>query len=134
MALMEDSAQLRQISDESLVDELHAVERQSRQIHSRKLELVAEMASRGVATKLGYSNILAFMVQALRITRGEARRRLAQAEDLLNTTTLTRAAVEASMPHTAAALAQGDVGVEHVEVIQKALKNMGHLDADQRAL
>src|SRR5262249_35559298 len=89
--------------------------------------------SRSVATTLGYSNTTALMVHTLRITRNEARNRLAQAEDLVDSTTPTGTVVAASLPNTAAALARGEVGPGHVDVIGKTLRGMAHLDATQRA-
>jgi hypothetical protein len=67
------------------------------------------------------------------ISRSEANRRLAQAEDLHATTTPTGSVVEAALPRTAEALAQGAVGPGHVEMIQKMLGSMKHLEAEQLA-
>jgi len=58
---------------------------------------------------------------------------VAQAESLHDTTTLPARIVEAAMPLTAAALSKGEVGPGHVEVIQKTLGGMRHLDPQQRA-
>jgi hypothetical protein len=40
--------------------------------------------------------------------------------------------IGAALPHTAAALARGEVNPEHVDVIHKALKGLPHLDAAKR--
>ncbi|TCO59925.1 HNH endonuclease [Actinocrispum wychmicini] len=103
-----------------------------RQDYARMLQVLAEVDSRGVAARLGYSNTPALLVHVLRVSRADARHRLAQAEDLLDTTTLTGSVVAASMPLTAAALERGEVGSGHVDVIRRTLRSMAHLDAERR--
>ncbi|TCO60642.1 HNH endonuclease [Actinocrispum wychmicini] len=94
---------------------------------------MAEMDSRGTATKLGYSNTPALLMHTVRFSRTEARHRLAHATDLHAVTTPTGSVVEPVLPQTAEALAQGDVGPEQVDVIRKTLAGLPDLDAEQRA-
>src|SRR5690349_11892934 len=130
---MSISAPVWQASDTELVDAVTAAETRFRQACSEVLGLLAELDSRGVATKLGYSNTPALLMHTLRISRAEARHRLAQAEDLLATTTPTGSIIDPVLPQTAEALARGEVGSEHVDVIRKTLTDLPHLDAEQRA-
>jgi uncharacterized protein DUF222 len=125
---------LHSTSDRDLVEALKALETKMRQDHSRMLAMVSELDARGVAASRGYSNTPALLVHTLRITRADARHRLAQAEVLHDTITPTGSAIEAELPQTAAALAQGDIGPDHVTVIHKTLKDLPHLEAEQRAL
>src|SRR2546423_13365402 len=125
---MSQVSELWQTSDESLVAELCALEVQMRVGFSQMLRLVSELDRRGAAANLGYSNTGALLIHALRIDRADAKRRLSQAESLLDTTTPTGAVVPASLPVTAAALERGDLGSDHVSVIQKALNGLDHLD------
>src|ERR1041385_6935736 len=106
---METAAPLWQTSDSELVAATVAAEQRLRQAYSEILVLISELDSRGVATKLGYSNTPALLLHTLRISRTEARHRLAQAEDLLTTTTPTGSVVDPVLPRTAEALASGDV-------------------------
>ncbi|MBP2325312.1 hypothetical protein JOF56_005697 [Kibdelosporangium banguiense] len=69
----------------------------------------------------------------MRISRGEARQRIGQAEQLHEVTMPSGAVADAAMPVTAAGLKQGTLGAGHVEVIQKTLGSMRHLDREQRA-
>ena len=126
------TAPIWQTSDTELVDALTAAETHLRQAYSEVLRLMSEVDGRGVATKLGYSNTSALLVHTLRITRTEARHRLAQAEDLLTTTTPTGSVVDPVLPHTAEALARGEVSSEHVDVIRRALADLPDLDLGQR--
>jgi hypothetical protein len=121
-----------QASETSLVEAVTAAETRLRQAYSAMLRLVSELDSRGVAPELGYSNTAALLVHTLRISRADARHRLAQAAELHSQTTLTGSVIEAALPHTAAALAQGVVGAEHVDVIRKTLGNLPLLRPEQR--
>jgi len=112
------------ISDRELLDTVSALQTTIRQDHARMLALLSEMDARGVATKLGYSNTPALLLHTLRITRAETRHRLAQAEVLHRTITPTGSVVEAALPQTAAALARGDIGPDHVDVIRKTLTDL----------
>jgi hypothetical protein len=130
---MSEVAELWQTSGVELVDALTALETQMRQIYARMLDTLSELDSRGEAAKLGYSNTAALLMHTLRISRAEARQRLAQAEQLHDVTTPTGAVVEATMPLTAKELAKGAIGAGHVEVIQKTLGTMKHLEREQLA-
>ncbi|TCO55019.1 HNH endonuclease signature motif containing protein [Actinocrispum wychmicini] len=130
---MVTTAPLWQASDSELVDAYSAVVQRRRQLYAEELRLLAEMESRGVATKLGYSNTSALLMHTARLSRAEARHRLAQAQDLHAMTTPTGSVIEPVLPQTAEALARGEVGSEHVDVIRKTLANLPHLDAEQRA-
>jgi hypothetical protein len=122
------------ISDSELLDSVSALQTKMRQDHARMLALVSEVDTRGVAGNLHYPSTPALLVHTLRITLTEARHRLAQAEVLHSTITPTGSVVAAALPETAAALARGDIGSDHVDVIRATLKDLPHLDPQQRAL
>jgi uncharacterized protein YqgV (UPF0045/DUF77 family) len=107
-----------QVSRTELAAAVTAAETRLRQNYAEILELVSALDSRGVATEFGYPNTAGLLVHLLRISRTEARHRIAQAADLHPQTTPTGSVIEAVLPRTAAALAQGVVGVGHVEVIR----------------
>jgi hypothetical protein len=119
-------------SDRELVSALSAAEVRFRQAYSDMLNLLSEVDSRGIAPNLGYSNTAALLVHTLRISRSDARHRLAQAAELHTQTTPTGTVVEAVLPQTAAALARGDIGTEHVDVIRKTLAGLPHLEAEKQ--
>jgi hypothetical protein len=123
---------LWQTSDTSLVEAATAAETQLRQAYAAMLSVVSELDSRGIAPRLGYSNTTALLVHTLRISRADARHRLAQAEQLHAQATPTGSVIEAVLPHTAIALAQGVVGTDHVDVISKTLKDLPQLTPEQR--
>ena len=127
------ATELWSTSDTALVEAVTAAETRLRQAYSEILELLSELDSRGVAPNLGYANTSALLVHTLRISRTDARHRLAQAAELHATTTPTGSVIEPALPQTAEALAQGSVGAEHVDVIRKTLKDLPQLAPEQRA-
>jgi hypothetical protein len=130
---MSEVVELWRTSGVQLVDAAIAVETRMRQDYAEMLGILSELDSRGEAVKLGYSNTAALLMHTLRISRAEARQRLTQAEQLHDVTTPTGAVIEAAMPLTAQELAKGAIGAGHVEVIQKTLGTMKHLDREQVA-
>jgi hypothetical protein len=126
-------AELWRASDVSLVEALRAAEVRIRQAHSEMLDVLAEVERRGVATKLGYSNTSALLMSAVRVSRREARHRCDQVEDLRSRTTPTGSVVEAALPQTADALARGEIGSDHVDVIRKTLKDLTDFGPGQLA-
>jgi hypothetical protein len=124
---------LWQTSDIALIEAVTGAETQLRQAYSAMLRLVSELDSRGIAPQLGYSNTAALLVHTLRISRTDARHRLAQAAELHAQTTPTGSVIEAALPHTAAALARGAVSADHVDVIRTTLKDLPQLTPEQRA-
>jgi hypothetical protein len=130
---MSEVVELWKTSDTELVDAVTALETQTRQNHATMLEILSELDSQRAAHRLGYSNTAALLMHTLRISRSEARQRLSQAEQLHDMTTPTGAVVEAAMPLTAKELAKGAIGAGHVEVIQKTLGTMQHLEREQLA-
>jgi hypothetical protein len=90
--------------------------------------------NRGVATEFGYSNTVALLMHVLRITRKDARQRLARAADLFEQTTPTGAVIEPSLPQSAEALVRGDISTDHVDVIRTTLNGLDDLEPEKRAL
>jgi hypothetical protein len=127
-------AELWQAGDVELVSALLAVEVELCRAYSRMLTILSEVDGRGVAAKLGYANTAALLLHVLRISRGEARNRIAQAEELLSRTTPSGSVVEASLPRTAEALARGDIGVGQVDVIRKTLAGLPDVVPEKRVL
>jgi hypothetical protein len=132
--MQETATLLWQTGDSELVAALVGTETEIRQAYSRMLDLLSELDSRGVAAKLGYSNTPALLMHTLRISRGDARNRLGQVEDLLTRATPTGSVIEASLPQTAEALAQGRIGSEQVDVIRKTLDGLPDLEPSQRVV
>jgi hypothetical protein len=96
-----------QLSEGELLGGLLASESVMRRQYGRTLELIAEAESRGVAVGQGYRDTATLLAMALRISRKEAKARVAQATT--------------PMPLATKALQAGDIGPEHVHEIQEVL-------------
>ncbi len=83
--------------------------------------------------ELGEPNLAAALSTLLRISKAAAHRRIHDAEDLGPRSTLTGAALEPVLSHTAAAQRRGDIGAEHVKIIRRFFDQLpGFVDHDTR--
>jgi hypothetical protein len=91
--------------------------------HRRRLPavehpLISLLVTEAAPEVLGGTSLVEVLATALRISKAEAKRRVAEARDLGPRTTLAGESLEPLMPTTAAAQADGVVGAENVEVIR----------------
>lgn len=96
-----------QLSEGELLGSLLESEAVQRRQYGRTLELIAEAEARGVAVDQGYRDTATLVAMALRISRQDAKSRVAQATT--------------PMPQATKALQAGDIGPAHVHEIQKVL-------------
>ena len=79
----------------------------------------ADYRAGAAPAELGAKNLADVLSTRLRISTTEARRRIAEAEDLGARTALSGQPLPPQMPNTAAAQARGQIGAEHVRIIRK---------------
>ncbi|MDQ2884107.1 MAG: HNH endonuclease [Actinomycetota bacterium] len=121
-------------SDAELLAELGALETRLHATWAQMLSVIAEVDSRGTATAVGYTNTIDLVRAVGRVTRGEARARIAAAADVLPTRGLGGAMVPPRLPATAAAVAEHAIGAADVRVIRSVLARIPpHIDAETRA-
>jgi len=73
------------------------------------------------------------LCEALQISTGEANRRIKQAELLGPRTALSGETLPPALPNVAAAQARGDIGPEHVRIVEKFFGDLaGHIDYSTR--
>ncbi len=80
--------------------------------------LLAKLVREGSAKELGAKNFADVLTTALRIGAKDAKRRLADAEELGERTSLTGEPLPPVMPHVAAGQAAGVIGAEHITIIR----------------
>jgi hypothetical protein len=97
-----------------------------RQLSALDHLLVAELEQRGVAGEVGARDTADLLVQLLRVSRREARRRVADAAELGPRRGLTGDPLPPLRPALAAASAAGDIGEDHVHVVATALARLPH--------
>ncbi len=124
-----------QRSGEELLRALAHCEKQARRMYAESLELIAELDSRDVAAELGYSGLAELIRDVVRLSTTEARRRISHASAVTEASLVSGGVVAPRLPVVAAALREGAVGSDHVDVITKTVQGLPpHIgDADRTA-
>ncbi|AGB25027.1 protein of unknown function DUF222 [Mycobacterium sp. JS623] len=98
-------------------------------------KLIHQLTSQCTPTELGATSWAKVLCAALRISEGEAKRRVTQAGLLGPRTALSGEALPPALPNVAAAQARGELGPEHVQIIEKFFKALpSHIDGQTREL
>jgi len=113
-----------QRSSEELLHALAVYEERIRRDYAESLKLIAELATRDAAVEVGYPNLPALLRDVLRISPTEARRRLTHASAVTETPLVSGCVAPVSLPATAAALQEGVLGADHIEVIARTLGDL----------
>lgn len=99
-------------SDDALLETLREMEDFSRQWHAEKLRVITEAQTRGLALSKGYPSLVELLRDDTRITRNEAKRRIAQARSTEKLATLDTGA------------RAGVLGPDHIEVISDLIDSL----------
>ena len=102
---------------------LEGLERETRRLRAPGHELINQIAERAGPQELG-GPLPHALADRLRITRGEARRRVAEAADLGPRRALTGEPLPPVLTGTAAAQRAGTIGAGHVRVIRRFLHQL----------
>jgi len=100
----------------NIKDQLETVYRRQAAVDHR---LTHHLTSQASPVDLGGKSWTDVLSNRLHIGRGEARRRLDEAEDLGPRTAMTGEPLQPLLPRTAAAQAAGTIGAEHVRIIRR---------------
>src|SRR5215204_2952778 len=111
-------------SDTALLTELRRTETQSRQLDAHRYALIGELTHRGTAAEAGYASPARLLMDLLLISRAEANRRITLAEALTPRRPLTGPDLPPLLAATANALTEGELGVEHAEIIRRTLTDL----------
>ena len=113
---------------------LERLEVQRRRQPAAEHELVNQLRAQGTPAELG-GRLAHALADRLRISRAEARRRIAAAEQLGSRTALSGAPMEPLLAATAAAQRAGRIGAEQVGVIRAFVQRLpGWVDVGTREL
>ncbi|WP_130345522.1 DUF222 domain-containing protein [Herbihabitans rhizosphaerae] len=119
---------------QQLIDELRAREIHIRQLEYERLQLVHEIHEQGIAKEMGAYSTASFLRDTVRISPADARRRVADANALFGSTTLTGQPIEAPLPVAARALASESISRDHVQVVRATIDKLPpehHADVEQ---
>jgi hypothetical protein len=111
-------------SDEELLDGVRDIEMWSRRLYGVGLAVVAELDTRKVAQARGASSTAVLLRQLLRISPGQARRRVADAAVVCRRVQVTGEVCAPQLPAAAEALAAGELSEQHLLVIRQTLHNL----------
>ncbi|MGH3723181.1 MAG: HNH endonuclease signature motif containing protein [Mycobacterium sp.] len=115
-AVCDDSCD--QLSAPELLAMLARMEVGQRRLSAKGLRVTAQLTRQGYPVELGGTSFPDVMSRRLHISKGAARRRIADAEQLTPRRALTGERSEPALPNLAAALSRGEVGDEHVRIIR----------------
>jgi hypothetical protein len=99
----------------AVLDRLETLSRRHPTMGHRLINLLSEQAS---PVELGGTSLANVLSTRLRVSGTDARRRIAEAEDLGERTAIAGEPLPPRLPNTAAAQAAGTVGAEHVRIIR----------------
>jgi Domain of unknown function (DUF222) len=96
-------------------------------------QIINRLAAEADPKALGGTSLADVLSTRLRISKGEATKRIKQAELLGPQQTLTGEPLAPKLANTAAAQARGEIGPEHVRIIEKFFADLpGHIDGQTR--
>ncbi len=123
------------LSDRAVLGVLDDIEVLRRRLPALDHRLLAQLTAHASPVALGAKNMVQVLAERLRISTGEARRRLAEADDLGPRRAITGEPLTPRLAATAAAQAAGQINAEHVTIIRRFFDDLPHaVDAHTREL
>jgi hypothetical protein len=111
-------------SDDELLAAVRDLETWSRRLYAVTLAVTAEIDIRGIATACGATSTAVLLRQLLRISPGQARRRIADARAVRPAVALTGEVLAPVLPVAAAALEAGTISDQHLLVIRRTVERL----------
>lgn len=116
--------QLSQLSDADVAATLQQIETSLRKASTLGHRLVVESVERGLPGKYDCKSINNFLIKTLRLSVGDASRRVTAARKVGTWHSLGGDPLPADLPATAAAQRDGAVGPDHVDAIRQVLRKV----------
>ncbi|WP_394613463.1 DUF222 domain-containing protein [Lentzea sp. JNUCC 0626] len=107
-----------------LLDELRRKVRALNQLQFQVLQLIGALDQQGAAEALGYKDLVEVFKHALRWDPKVSRRKVKQAQALCPSITPTGSPIAPALPGVAAAMAEGELSEDHVEVLAEAMAGL----------
>ena len=109
------------------------MERNLRRAPTVQHQLINSLAAEADPKALGGTSLADVLSTRLRISKQEAKWRIKQAELLGPRQSITGEPLAPKLPNVAAAQARGEIGAEHVRIIEKFFDDLpGHIDSQTR--
>jgi Domain of unknown function (DUF222)/HNH endonuclease len=110
--------------DDELLAVVRDIETWSRRLYGIGLAVTAELDTRGVAAARGATSTAVLLRQLLRISPGQARRRISDARSVHPAVALTGEILDPALPVAAAAVAAGTISDQHLQVIRQTVEQL----------
>lgn len=104
-----------------LLDELKRKVRALQQLQFQVLQIVGALDQQGAAETLGYKDLIEVFKHTLRWDPKVSRRKLKQAQALCPRVTPSGSRIDPALPGVAAAMAEGELSEDHVDVLTEAM-------------
>ncbi|MFC4604639.1 DUF222 domain-containing protein [Rhodococcus kronopolitis] len=117
-------ATLTSLPDAEVTDTMRRLELALRRAAAIGHRLVVESVERGLPGRNGCSSVNNYLIQTLRISVGDAARRVTAARTVGTWHTLAGQALPADLPATASAQRDGAIGSDHVEAVRHVIRKI----------
>ena len=128
-------ADLTRLSDAEVLDTLCGIECATRQLGHAVHQLLVAIEERFIPASRGHKTVKKLLIELLRISSADAGARVAAAKDLGTWHTLTGQDLPVTLPDTAAAQRDGEIGADHARTIRNVIRKIPDaVPAQERAL
>ncbi|WP_250645711.1 DUF222 domain-containing protein [Rhodococcus oxybenzonivorans] len=117
---------LTALRDSDVLEAMRRLEQSLRRAEAVSHRLVVESVERSIPAALGYNSPNKLLVDVLRVSAVDASARVAAARNLGVWHTLSGDSIDPSMPETAAAQRDGDIGPGHSRAVVKVMRKIPH--------
>ncbi|MEV0697152.1 DUF222 domain-containing protein [Saccharopolyspora sp. NPDC050389] len=111
-------------TDTELATRIQSLEQEMRVLMWEQLQYIAEADHRGIHAETGARSLQVWLQGLLNIDARDAKTRVTVARTVEDRHTLHGELMPADLPHTAAALSEGAIGLEHARVIVNGIRRL----------
>ncbi|MDV7241447.1 DUF222 domain-containing protein [Rhodococcus oxybenzonivorans] len=117
---------LTALRDADVLEAMRRLEQSLRRADAVSHRLVVESVERSIPAALGYNSPNKLLVDVLRVSAVDASARVTAARSLGGWHTLAGDSIDPSLPETAAAQRDGDIGLGHARAVAKVMRKIPH--------
>ena len=117
-------ADLTRLSDAEVLDTLCGIETATRQLGHAVHQLLVAIEERCIPAARGHKTVKKLLIELLHLSSADAGARVAAAKDLGTWHTLTGQDLPVTLPDTAAAQRDGEIGADHARTIRNVIRKI----------
>ena len=115
---------LHLLGDAEILSTLCGIETATRQLGHAVHQLLVAIEERSIPAARGHKTVKKLLIELLRISSADAGARVAAAKDLGTWHTLTGQDLPVTLPDTAAAQRDGEIGADHARTIRNVIRKI----------